>query len=391
MVNAPPTDQGFPNAFTSLADEMFNHSNGGVPNSVDGPSDIFIAEFNGSNNLVWSTFLGGVGNEAFSFGGNGYISVNPNDPNEFSIMGSVDDFDNFPLRNDLNGFQQNNADDEDFVLTFRNRKLRWSTSFGCLDIGSVSGYINASSLTYDDNNNLFVTGVSNCLPSPPSEYCQIPSNGNNLIICPPQNTSQFFQDEAPFDGQLTNALYGGALESHISIFTPNRNIIYSGYLGGSGNDVINHCVFDHSNGNLNFVGYTESAEAPLLPVTFPAGAYMQPTMELNEEAGALNGEGFIGIFNFDLLTNISEQNLERIPLLIFPNPTLEEITILFPDSWEGTVQETGYSIYDVLGKKITSGQLLFEPNGRTQIQLTNLPAGTYLLKIGSFGYKIVKI
>ncbi|MEZ4887875.1 MAG: sulfatase-like hydrolase/transferase [Chitinophagales bacterium] len=84
----------------------------------------------------------------------------------------------------------------------------------------------------------------------------------------------------------------------------------------------------------------------------------------------------------ELLTSIEEVDLMAQTASIFPNPAQNEIYL----DWQYPNQE--FSIFDTLGNKPISGQLLF---GKNTISIEALKAGVYFIQIGQMRNKFVKI
>ncbi|MBO4751294.1 MAG: T9SS type A sorting domain-containing protein [Bacteroidales bacterium] len=71
---------------------------------------------------------------------------------------------------------------------------------------------------------------------------------------------------------------------------------------------------------------------------------------------------------------------------IYPNPTTDNITVRVVGE-----SQQNYTLYDVNGRKLSNGKL---QNGETSIDMSDLPAGSYVLKVtgngAENGYRINK-
>lgn len=78
-------------------------------------------------------------------------------------------------------------------------------------------------------------------------------------------------------------------------------------------------------------------------------------------------------------TGINDNSLNKPKITVFPNPTQQLV------SFESEYQANGklyYELIDIAGKLVASKQLSFSPGKvKETIDLSNLPAGTFLLKI----------
>ena len=76
---------------------------------------------------------------------------------------------------------------------------------------------------------------------------------------------------------------------------------------------------------------------------------------------------------------------ELVKLHAYPNPTSRFITISLP----GTQKRLQYNIIDMLGRVLLSGTS--ETNDKLKLDLSALPAGSYLLRFTDFQYKPVRV
>lgn len=217
----PPTNGGFPilnpggSAYyqTSIAGTQIGHSGNDL--NMDG----FIAEFNSSNKLLWSTL----------YGGNDYddildVKVNPTDQS-IAIVGrtvtqtpsnnycGVPTNGGFPLCNTGSPYFQNTTNmgigtGNGYISVFSNSGvLNWSTYFD----GEPSG------LAFNSKGDLYVSGIT---PNPTSSNsCSAPTN-NGYPIC---NSI----------GGTTPQTWKGSYDAYIAEFNTSHDLIYSSYYGGT--------------------------------------------------------------------------------------------------------------------------------------------------------------
>ena len=182
----------------------------------NGSSDFFIAEFNTTGSLVFSSYLGGISEEI-----NPSLSINPI-TNEIVISGATSSS-NFPITQDA--LNKTGTFPKAFITKIDNKQIVYSTLFG----GSNSDQ--ATSVAVDNSGNTYLCGLtfSNVFPLTSDAYSTTLSNGNDLFV---------------------------------SKFDSNNNIIYSTYFGSTGSD--DSCkgiTFDNYQ-NIYFAGYTDSSTYP---------------------------------------------------------------------------------------------------------------------------------
>ena len=98
----------------------------------------------------------------------------------------------------------------------------------------------------------------------------------------------------------------------------------------------------------------------------------------------VTGHCYVGEFGPESLT-ATEMKVANNEFLIYPNPAKEEITI----SWSHLIDPglIPYYVYDVTGRIYIKGLL---SSGETQINVSSMPSGIYLLKIGEHEYRLIK-
>lgn len=195
-------------------------------------NDGFIMKFNINNNLIWSTFLGGTGNDLINT-----LSTNGNN----LFIGGYTNSTNFVTLNASTFFQPANAGSYDcFVSKFTlNGTLNWSTYFG----GNNTDRINSLTLS---NNALWVTGISSSTNMP------------------------LFNPGGPSFNQNTNV---GFSDGFVSKFDFSGNLQWSSYYGGSSTDYLTSIATDGK--NVFVSGYTNSTN--LFTQNPGSGGYFQNT------------------------------------------------------------------------------------------------------------------
>jgi hypothetical protein len=245
--NAPPTNVVFvTNTFNGYL------LNNGTNNQTTFFYDGFVAKFTPAcTGVVYSTFLGGVNNDVpyhitVDALDNAYVTgwtVSTNFPNTVTNVAGL-----------YNGLTNNigfgvaplitNAFLTQIMWNGTNAAIGWSTGFGGTNFGIDIGY----GVTVDPSGNVFVVGAS------------------STTNFPAVNTPGLFG--------TTNA---GGSDAFVIAFNTNCSaILYSGYLGGSGNDYGYGIAVD-SHTNVYLAGQTLSAN-------FPTIAPIQPSLNGTSDA-----------------------------------------------------------------------------------------------------------
>jgi hypothetical protein len=190
----------------------FPITSGAYQSSIGGQYDVFISKIDTSGQLIWSTFFGGMGGE---LGIDLAIDLNNN-----LIIGGQTNSSNFPYTS--GAFQPLPLGGNDaFIAKFNSLgQLIWATCYG----GTSTEDIHA--ITHDYENNVIITGMT---------------NSSDLAIS-------------------TNAIQtinNGFFDIYIAKFSPNGNLMWSTYFGGSNYDDIFGVQSDSLN-NLYFAGLTSS-------------------------------------------------------------------------------------------------------------------------------------
>ncbi len=200
-------------------------------------NDAFVAKFAPAcTSLVYSTFLGGTNNDvanhiAVDGAGNAYVTgwtVSTNFPNTVTNVAGLYN----GLTNSIGFFSPliTNAFLTQITWTGTNAAIGYSAVFGGTNFGGDVGY----GVALDPSGNVFVVGAS------------------STTNFPAVNTPGFFG--------ATNA--GGSDVFVIAFNTNCTAILYSGYLGGSGNDY-GYGIAADSLTNVYIVGATSSPNFPL--------------------------------------------------------------------------------------------------------------------------------
>ncbi|MCG3217909.1 MAG: SBBP repeat-containing protein, partial [Candidatus Heimdallarchaeota archaeon] len=189
----------------------------GLDEILDGYTDAFIAKFDSSGALLWSTFLGGAGSESSN-------SIALDSSDNIIVNGYTSSAD-FPV---LNGFDETyNGGNDAFITKFNSSgALLWSTFLGDTESDE------SLSAALDSNDNIVVIGIT---------------------------YSPNFPVLDGFDETL-GSVYRDAF---ITKFNPSGALLWSTFLGGSLAETVYSIALD-SNDSVVVTGYTISTDFPVL-------------------------------------------------------------------------------------------------------------------------------
>jgi hypothetical protein len=200
------------------------------PAFAGGSSDVFVTKVNRTGTaLVYSTYLGGSGGEFTDING---IAV---DEKGNTYAAGLTDSHDFPTT--PGSFQTANAGVEDAYVTKLNRSgtaLVYSTYLG------GSGFDLNEGIVVGEKGSVYLTGLTDSLNFP--------------------TTPRAFQPRL-----------AGGLDAYVTKLNHRgTSLVYSSYLGGSGNDFGNGIPVDKS-GNAYVTGQTDSLDLPTAPDVFQPG------------------------------------------------------------------------------------------------------------------------
>lgn len=357
------TPCGVPNAPSFFPDcESFGMFE---PFNSDGfDHEMFIAEFNNSGQLIWSTYFGGQDHESSTFQllfKMSDIIYDKNDSEVKFVIGTTSGTDFLTSALDPPSYVQNQnfigSTGRAFVMRLNGHTPEWSTVYGC---NSITWGITASC---DDDSNLYLAGISRF-----SEY--------GALSCVPQADEI---NEFP-KCQLANIYFqeqyngGQGGDVFIAGFDSGDELQWSTYFGGDNGDEVRASAFDDLNDRLYVIGRTNSIS------TFPLSDPIEENFQQNENAGGF--DAFIARFDIQgSLTSVQDIDNDEISLSlsIFPNPSSGDLTLKFNGLAFGTSK---VEILDVSGRLVYSESIVVEQGmNSVVIRTSNLSAGTYLIRL----------
>lgn len=318
-----------------------------------GSSNIFIVKYDANGNVLWAKLAGGTSDDiaydvSTDASGNSFITGNFNSP---TIIFGADTLTNsnagssdiFIAKYDASGnvlwaksAGGNSVDDASGVSTDANGNvfmtgyfLSFTITFGTTILTNASaGFEDIFIVKYDSNGNaLWAKRAGGGLINDDVGFSiSTDSNGNALM------TGYFESPTITFGtATLTNTSAGDA-DIFIVKFDTNGNVLWAKSAGGT-NDDFGHDIFTVANGSSYITGLFQSPT-----ITFGTTTLTNSGTSLNKIFIAKLDETTIGIEEFS----------EHSDLSIAPNPLNSESTITFNKEQINTT----IKITDVLGKEI---------------------------------------
>ena len=290
----------------------FPTSSGAFQTTQPGPRffNAFVTKLNSSgSSIIYSTFLDGT---QYSSGEG--IAV---DSNEVAYVTGITASPDFPTSS--GAFQTVYNGDQDFFVSKLNATgtgLIYSTYLGGSGTGSGTGQSNA--MTIDSNGNVYICGwISGPgFPTTPGAF------------------------QANFQGGDPEYYYYG--DGVFSILNSSgTGLLYSTYLGGNGNDIVNGLALDNS-GNVYLAGTTSSLNFPITSVSFQS---------------SFNGgltDGFVAKFDASLL--------------FVPVPTATSTTTILPSFTPTATTVPNSPAIGILHLQIYDQSVLFQCNSNQVLE-----------------------
>jgi len=336
-----------------------------------GFQDNFIAEFNSTGNMIWSTLFGSAAQD-----NDAYLAVNPANQNEVFLVGNTGRLSASLSTGASGSYIQSDplpgAASRGYIAKFVNRQLVWFTLLG------DGGNIGANSAVCDNNGNLYVTGYVKAAIYSTGSTCQPVIQANAQTQFPKCFPVGVF-NQVSFGGSAATG------DAFIVGFNGNNQMIWSSFYGGSSFDEGKALAYDQTNNKLCFTGVTQSG-ASIFPLLDPAtGNYQQNTNAGSSTSflnPSVNRDCFLAKFcvNFPSV-GIEEKSSNKgiNAMSVYPNPTSHYTEIKVGNSINGTGK---YNLIDISGKIVESGEIIINDSKSTiNFQNKDLINGLYLLKV----------
>ncbi|HOY30435.1 MAG TPA: SBBP repeat-containing protein, partial [Bacteroidales bacterium] len=323
--------------------------------TLRGDMDAFIAKFNTSDSLIWSTYFGGDENEE----GDGITTDNSGN---IYVTGFSRSETNFPFYNAPTGMDIYHGPFAPFVYTDLGDVIISKFSSSCVQMvtglyGGSAGDA-SSNIVVDASNRVFVTGNT--------ESSTFPVINNSPSTLFSQNYLSNYDSVAATDAFL--------IYLNLNL-VPLWATFYGGGSGMEGSDWGNAVAV--SQNRLTMVGVTNSTSAKIPLANLNNGAYYQPSLCTYH-----TDDGFFAYFDLSSLpVSINEQTEIVDNLSVYPNPTDGLFNLLI-----NTKSSTDLllEIYNVTGSCIFKQNFKNSFGNQTMtIDLSSFSKGLYLLQLKS--------
>jgi hypothetical protein len=371
---SPPTTGSFP---------ICNSNSGFVQSTQGGYSDAFIGEFNTGDQLVWSSWFGGSGDE-FE-----YIDLAV-DANRVMLTGSTTTTTGssttcgspvagtLPMCNPGSAiYNTSNAGGTDmFIAEFYapNNTLVWSTFYG------AAGDEYPTKAIFDFNGNFFFGGTTKganmATVDPGNNYYKQTTNADVNHI-----TSDAFITEITGHQVYWSTFYGGYYPS-----TAQCSNFFHGQT-----EIIGDMSIDLALKRLYITGIAQSLTGTGGPthVNFPYNCG-NPQYCWQEQYSSALDDIFVGCFSLDGLVGVPNRQPEIGALQAYPNPTGDMLHVVLPNEAKGG----SLFLFNELGQVIMEIKMDNNALKIVDLDLTNVAPGLYFLQYYTpenvYSMKVVK-
>lgn len=355
-------------------------ANAGFQGTMAGMIDAFVAVFDNSFNVQWSTYFGGSSVEDIHA-----ITVTPQ--NEIAFTGATRSF-NFPVTTDAwqSGLM---SQPDNYLVKFSMSGARlYATFFGGTNTEDANG------IAGDEDGNLYLTGFTYSADFPTQGTVFQPTIlgqqdvyvsrfdstgqlvwstfvggggqdiawgmyrlGKYIFICGQTESPAF-----PVSANAIQATYEANSDGFVIKMDTSGQMISGTFMGGNGVDALLAMVVD-ADTNVFACGNTYSTNLPITANPFQA-----------TNSGA--GDGYVVKFGMseELVSTTIISAEENNSLVAYPNPATDFITIELPGA--NSINEI--EILDATGRLVKQQKV---QQNKTSINIADLNAGLYLIKV----------
>lgn len=407
---------------------MVSAAQSAISTSTATNTDAILGKFNGSNTLVYSTYLGGgvsafsatkdVGRDITVDGSGNVIVVGSTDANNFPVSNSTGNSNTF-YDASLGGAQ------DGFIARYSPTGAKQFASFfggagtyGIDEIARVNynavkdeiyfaGQSNdttsfpyvilsgAFNLKRKATNAAFIASMTGNLTKQWStSYGKAASNfsvtglasdnaGIVYLTGQAKSNTLNYPASTPTLTVYKDTILNGD-DGFVTIFNPQKNLFHAHYLGGTGNDYINN-AYVGTNNKLYVVGNTGSVDYPV--------AYNSVNIQFIDTTfggGIGQNDGFITRFDMGSIQIISvkETSSDDYMLNVYPNPSTSGFIL---DMKNDELKNVQAKVYNITGQLIVE-QKISQP--QTQFYCESWANGVYLINVNANGklktFKLIK-
>lgn len=312
-----------------------------------GYEDAFIAKFNSSNDLLWSTEFGGSLTES-QLDAQGFFSLATDASGSIYLAGTTWSSDFYPYVTDLDNYYQFfKGGCDGFLAKFLNTGERvWATCYGGTDFDAISD------ITIDSNGEIFFAGFTSSTDFP------LKVRGRSY--------NQF---------NLNQGGTGFYYDGFIAWLNKDLRQLWSTYFGGTADDKCAGIAVNLSANALVTVGYTRSSQAQQFPLRDIPGTIDYYDGGINGNYDAFIADFTIGCHPCARLADNSGENKslafsENPGLLVYPNPANSALHLQ-------DAENTSIKIYNIFGELVYSGN---SDSDLKTIDLSSFAKGLYVLQ-----------
>lgn len=376
-----PTDGSFPVCIRSGA---YNQASAG-----GGGSDMFLAEFDASSELVWSSLFGTDGDEDTRFddkyfGGGLDVDANSNIYITGGIKGSASGITFTDLS--ANSYSQTAyiSPQIAFISKLENRDIAWYTLYGG-NVTSVSGteHTMGMDIDVDGQGYIFVTGGMQMGDiQSMGNYCT-DATGGEFPIC----------NQSGYGYLETDNHSGGAVAFRTFVvgFNELGEIAWSTRYGnGTSNWATGITTTNDNKVYITGIASQNSSYTYTLRELIPCPAAYCNEDWFDPTYNGGTGDGVVARFSGSLVLSVEEFGLTN-GLTVFPNPTSNFCNIVSKDNEQVFDNVTVY-VFDISGKMIACP--LEKSQNIIKVDMQRLIPGIYIIKVINSGaasvYKVIK-
>jgi len=333
--------------------------------TLGGATDHFAAKFNTLNAQIWTSYIGGTGDESLHQGTlhTNAIAFNGN---LVYFTGSTQSAD-FPLVNPGGGaFFDNSLSTSPFSIgtigdgyLIELDRTTLVQNWGTLISGD--GHSDLYAVEVDASGNVFVAGSTNDhtfpLTSSPGAYYQTAYS----------TTSPIYNEMGILFSFRNRLLQWATLFGGNNDYADGNAIFDLKAATVSGSQVLYASGFTSTHNDISF---DPNSLSPPFPLYAPSGAYF------DNSYNGLGSDAFIAEFCTSSAFGIGNFSQHNNNVALYPNPTTGKIIIPFNNQGNSC----NISIYNIAGQQIFSSQK-YPVNSEIELDVTLFDAGVYIVKI----------
>jgi hypothetical protein len=337
--------------------------------------DCFLACFDSSDQLIWSTYFGGSDTDIVSNHSlcNTYIASQ-----KFYLIGTTNSPDSFPIKISGHYDQTFAGASEAFIASFENFEEKWCTYFG------GASFESGNAITTDVFNNVSITGKTK-------------TPFINFTCNPPIVVGEF--PVCDINGGYWQG-FNDPEDAYIATFNENAKLLWSTPIGGyftGGSYSYEEGISLIADSNYIYL-FGQAGHYDPIPATNSYPIVQFPGYLYDWFMSGGRADFVLSKFNMQTLVGVNENHFE-IETLVFPNPAGDYVYIYLKSNAKNLVLKNDLSagLFDIQGRKLK--EVLFQRlNFNTfyaKVELSDISCGFYLIKVNeskiSCTAKVIKL